>query len=229
MISAEVRGNDGPLGDLTDLLFELPSWIAPYGGIRRRNRSAGEDAALLPTELLEAAATGGASFATSAGRAVFARAPALPTEGELTRAEEVERRRVSDRALRGGDPAELPPAPGSALHGLKALMGGRLHAFDGDIGNVTDALVEVAPWHVRYLVVATHARPSPSHVVLATAWVASIDWGAVRVTAEVDRETVRTSPAYDPERPVHPEYAARLHLHYRKGAPGTSTPPPALL
>jgi len=100
------------------------------------------------------------------------------------------------------------------LRSVKEVTGYSIEAEDGPIGHVEDFVADDQNWIIRYLVVDTR-NWLPGRKVLA--WpqlISSVSWGDRKVRVGLDRETIKTSPAYDPSRPVARDYEMLLYQHY---------------
>ena len=80
------------------------------------------------------------------------------------------------------------------LRSMNALHGYTIAARDGTVGTVSDFLIDPDDWTIRYLVDDTGTLLPGKQVVLATAWVDSIDWQERLVTVDVEKAAVESSP-----------------------------------
>ncbi|QYM77649.1 PRC-barrel domain-containing protein [Horticoccus luteus] len=108
------------------------------------------------------------------------------------------------------------PRGDPSLRSAREVSGYALKASDGELGNITDFIVDRASWRIRYLVVDTGTWWSGKKVLIAPAWSEGVDWSASEVAVELTRAQVKSSPVYDPEKPLSAEYADRLHDHYER-------------
>jgi hypothetical protein len=100
------------------------------------------------------------------------------------------------------------------LRSAEEVNGYHIHASDGEIGHVTDFLLEDADWSVRYLIVDTKNWWPGKKVLISPRSVCEIDWGEKLVTLDVDRHKVKDSPAYDASTIVDRAYDEHFHGHY---------------
>lgn len=99
------------------------------------------------------------------------------------------------------------------LRSIAAITGYGIHATDGEIGSVEDILFDDASWAVRYLTVDTGNWWPGERVLISPHSVLKIDWLEKLIHLNVDRDTVKKSPAYDPAITVDGAYDER-HLAY---------------
>lgn len=116
-----------------------------------------------------------------------------------------------------GSGVELkPPQPESEsdLHSMKDTTGYSIQATDGEIGRVEDFMVDEQSWRVHYLLVDTGAWLPGRRVLLALPGIERISWPESKVYANLSRQQIKDSPAYDPALPLERQYESRLHDHY---------------
>jgi len=100
------------------------------------------------------------------------------------------------------------------LRSSREVTGYHIHATDGDIGHVEDFLVDDVSWAIRYMVVDTINWWPGKKVLVAPEWIERVDWDKSMVHVHLGREKIRTSPEYDPARPIERAYETRLYGHY---------------
>ncbi|MGO9359160.1 MAG: PRC-barrel domain containing protein [Xanthobacteraceae bacterium] len=139
-----------------------------------------------------------------------------------------------------GGGATMPlPVPGSArleediaaaerdhddphLRSVQAVTGYHVHASDGEIGHVADFLIEDADWSIRYLVVDTRNWWPGNKVLISPRSVRGVEWEDRFVNLTVDRQAVKSSPAYDASMTIDRTYERRLHGYYADISSGGS-------
>ncbi len=112
---------------------------------------------------------------------------------------------ISDTQLDAGDPH---------LRSIEAVNGYHIHASDGEIGHVSDFLVEDADWSLHFLVVDTKNWWPGKTVLVSPRSVQEIDWHNKLVNLTVDRQKIKDSPPYDATTTVDGAYEKRFHDHY---------------
>lgn len=109
-------------------------------------------------------------------------------------------------------PAENDPH----LRSADEIRGYRIEARSGSAGHVDDFLIDRARWAIRYLVVDTRDWWPGKKVLVAPGWIEGISHPKDVVAIDLTLDQIRSSPEYDPSKPVDCAYAARLHDHYRR-------------
>jgi hypothetical protein len=111
------------------------------------------------------------------------------------------------------------------LRSIEAVTGYHVHASDGEIGHVEDFLIEDADWSVRYFVVDTHNWWPGKRVVISPRSVREINWTDNLVNLNVERQTVRDSPAYEASAAPDHAYDKQFHSLYDDAQPNTGILP----
>lgn len=100
------------------------------------------------------------------------------------------------------------------LRSVSATDSYNIHATDGEIGHVSNFLVDDSSWALRYLIVDTRNWWPGKHVLLSPSCVTAIDWIGEVISVDVTQEKVRSSPEWDPASLIHDSYEAELRAHY---------------
>ncbi|MBK0400145.1 PRC-barrel domain containing protein [Limibaculum sp. M0105] len=103
------------------------------------------------------------------------------------------------------------------LRSMEEIVGYNVSASDGDIGSVDDFLINPLDWRVRYYVIDTGNWLPGRRVVLATDWTTSIDWNERKVSVDVPRHKIESSPEIGEVSGLDRSREAELYRHY--GAP----------
>jgi uncharacterized protein YrrD len=108
-----------------------------------------------------------------------------------------------------------PPYAGDPhLRSIHAITGYDIHATDGKIGAVEDILIDDAGWAVRYLTVDTGNWWPGERVLISPRSILKIDWVEKLIYLNVDRDTVKKSPPYDPAITVDGAYDEKYLAYY---------------
>lgn len=102
------------------------------------------------------------------------------------------------------------------LRSYKEVSGYRLNADDGEIGRVSDFIVDHEKWNMLYMVVDTGGLFGGKQVLLAPSWVQTISWADKHFDIDLSVETIRSSPEYDSSRPFLRDDEERINRHYQR-------------
>ena len=100
------------------------------------------------------------------------------------------------------------------LRSANAVTGYHLHATDGNIGHLSDILVEEADWTIHLLVVDTSNWWMGKKVLISPRSASNINWTERLIQLDVSREMIKASPDYDPTQPTDRAFEDRMAAHY---------------
>ncbi len=105
-------------------------------------------------------------------------------------------------------------SPDPHLRSTHEVSGYHMEATDGEIGHLEDFLFDDETWEIRYVIVDTKNWWPGKKVLLRPQWIRSVNWAKREIHARVARQTIQSSPEWNPDSPVSREYELRLHQHY---------------
>lgn len=112
-------------------------------------------------------------------------------------------------------PVERVDHPGDPhLRSVEAVSSYSIQAIDQAIGHAVDFIAETEGWRIRYIVAATRAFLPGRKVLVATDWLAEVDWPGQAVHVNLTSEQLKGCDAFDPSRPVNREVETRLYDYY---------------
>lgn len=150
---------------------------------------------------------GAGAYPFGAGLAAgYPAAPGLaPGVGAATPAAATERQPDLQRAEQGD----------YHLRSTREVRGYAIRARDGEIGQVSDFLLDDERWAIRYLVVDTGGWWSGTQVLLAPLWATAVSWEDKVVEMDLTREQVKSGPEFSRQR-LGRDDEQLLHQHYRR-------------
>jgi hypothetical protein len=99
------------------------------------------------------------------------------------------------------------------LRSTQEVTGYRIQALDGEIGHVSDFIIDEKNWSIRYLVVDTKNWWNGKSLLVSLKWVKEISWEDSKVYINLTCDAIKKSPEYSPET-LNREYEEKLHDHY---------------
>ena len=93
------------------------------------------------------------------------------------------------------------------------LIGHRIASLDGDIGHVSDVIVNDDTWSVAYVEVDTGMWLGRK-TLIARDWLERVSWSRSVVQVHLHREAIRMAPALPVGGEITAEYEVALHQHY---------------
>jgi hypothetical protein len=103
-----------------------------------------------------------------------------------------------------------------SMQDVSGFSGYQIQALDQLFGHVEYFIIDDHNWAVRYLVCDTHAWLPGKHFLLAPQWTAWVSWSDSRVYIDLDRDTIRHAPEYNPAAELTREYEEKLFAHYNR-------------
>ena len=100
------------------------------------------------------------------------------------------------------------------LRSTREVTGYHINARDGEVGHVADFLLEDGDWSIHYLVVDTQNWWPGKKVLISPRSIESAVWSGRTVNLDVDRQTVKDSPAYDGSKAIDRAYEYAFHGYY---------------
>ncbi len=228
-----VLATDGVIGQVTDLYFDDEGWGLRYVVVDTGGWLSGRKVLISPRVV------GPADWMTqqlpvTLTKAQVERSPDIDTRKPVSRQHEADHLAyyglphywgddglagmVAYPALGTSDarprPAVTQAPDDTHLRSCQAVVGYHVHAIDGDIGHVTDFLIDDESWAIRYLVVDTGHWWSGQRVLVSPRWVTAVNWSESMVTVSVTQRAVRGATPYESAAQLDRQMEAGLHEHY---------------
>jgi len=223
------RARDGEIGSILEVYFDDEHWTVRYFVVRTGGWLRGRDVLIAPRLVIGVEDDG--HVRVDVTREQVQNSPPISAERPVSRHYEAEYYRyygwnpywpiassfgVPVTPLpapdRNEDPPQTPEHP--HLHASDEVRGYRVHARDGEFGEVEDLVVDDRDWQIRYLVFDTRRWLPGKKVLLAPTWIDDIDWVNRQIVVDLDSETIRSAPPYEPSRLITRDYEVQLYGHY---------------
>lgn len=102
----------------------------------------------------------------------------------------------------------------SHLRSTNDVSGRHIQAVDGEIGHVSDFIIDDENWAIRYLVVDTQNWWPGKTVLISPRWIERVSWSESKVFVNLSRQAIEDAPEYREDSPITREYESALHRHY---------------
>ena len=102
------------------------------------------------------------------------------------------------------------------LRSTREVDGYHVQATDGEIGHVSDFVLDDETWAIRYLIVDTTNWWPGKKVLVAPQWIESVSWGQSKVFINLTRAGIKHSPEYTEQVLVTRDFETRLFGHYKR-------------
>jgi len=217
-----LAGLDGEIGSVRDFYFDDRSWVIRYLIADTGNWLTGIHISIARASLIEING-GERHISVDMTREQIERSPVLSSQAPVSEQLEAVSFGIYGSPEMGPD----KPVRGPAVRGMRRdphlrsthhVRGYHVQAVDGDIGVVSDFIIDDATWAIRYLVIDTQNWLEGRHVLISPQWIERVSWIKSSVLVSLSRAAIEQSPE-DPGGSLRTrEYETRLHEHYdRRG------------
>jgi sporulation protein YlmC with PRC-barrel domain len=104
----------------------------------------------------------------------------------------------------------------SCLRSLEEVRKYHVIAKDGEIGRVEDLVMDDETWTIRYVMVNTDRGLPGTTVILSPKWFEAFDWREKTLRCSLLRDTIESSPPFNPTNPIRRRYEEDLHTYYAR-------------
>ncbi len=104
------------------------------------------------------------------------------------------------------------------LRAMREVMDCRVHAVDGLLGGIQDALIDDETWSIRYLIVNMHTWLPMRLVLVSPQWMTKVRWLDHEIQVDLTREIIKTSPRVRLAEIGSPVYESKLLGHVKKAS-----------
>jgi sporulation protein YlmC with PRC-barrel domain len=242
-----VAATDGTIGTISDVLFDDASWMVRWLAVDTGGWLSGRKVLLPPSALGHADPTAKV-FRLRLTQAQIEASPGLDSHKPVSRQFEMltydyygwspywgsgfymggygllgaampmrtdpeVQRRADDIARHLHDQDE------PHLHSAEAVTGYHIHATDGEIGHLSDFLIDDTDWSIHYLIVDTSNWWMGQKVIVSPRSAKVIRWTEELIYLDVDRATVKGSPPYNTANLVDRAFEDRMAQYYVRTRP----------
>lgn len=202
-----ILGRDGPLGTVSDLLFDDRTWMLRWLVGDTHNWTPHHEV-LLPARSIKAIDPGRRRVSVGLTMDQIEGSPGVDVDLPVSRQTEAVPRRL----------AKCDPH----LRSVEAVVGHRVHTPDGVVGHVDDLLVSDVDWSIQFFRVDTW-NWHPGQCILIPPWLLrEIDWPGRSIHLDVDRRQIEGSPpcVFGPPSEDAPLPPCGIRLIRRQGPAG---------
>lgn len=100
------------------------------------------------------------------------------------------------------------------LRSTEEVIGYKTRAVDGDIGEVSDFILDTHTWTIDFVALDTRRWLPGRKILLPISWASGISWSARAFNVDVTKEAIKTAP--DMEEPLSVEAVKAYYAHFGK-------------
>jgi len=223
-----LKETDGEIGKVDEFYFDDVSWTIRYLVIKTGNWLSGKKVLISPKALLTPDWEN-ETFPVNLTKSQIENSPDIDTDKPVSRQHEEELFTyytwdpywgdgAHGAGIFGAMPSDLyeneeatapvVPVENSEPHdphlrSSDEVIGYGIHATDGEIGKVTDYILDDSDWRIDYLVVETGDWLSSKKLLLPAGWIKQVKWDNRIVIVNVTTEQVKNCPDFDASQPVN--------------------------
>lgn len=238
-----LAATDGEIGKVRDVYFDDHTWTIRYFVVGAGSWLTGRDVLIAPRSLglIDADAK---TIAVHLTREQVRNSPPIETAQPISRNYELQFHQYygwdpywMNAAGTPGLwvpflPPTLPMAPPAGeeptsadtkdrdphLRSVEEVSGYGIHAQDGELGHVTDFIIDDEAWRIRYMAVKTGVLMFGRTVLLSPEWIERISFDRKEVFVSLPQARIREAPEYEVNTPITREFEQELHRHYDRPA-----------
>lgn len=103
------------------------------------------------------------------------------------------------------------------LRSAQEVIGYKVHAADGEIGEVADFVIDTRTWSIVFAALDTRRWLPGRKVLLPVSWTSGISWAGREFSVDVTRESIKTAP--EMEEPLTGDTLVKYYAHFGKEPP----------
>ncbi len=234
-----IGATDGEIGKVEEIYFDDTSWTVRYLVVKTGGWLSGRNVLISPAALLEPDWEN-KIFPVNLTQEQVKNSPDIDTDKPVSRQQEIDLYSyyawpysgTTGVGFYGGidmmgmaepavplDPNILQqdsqePDGDPHLRSTSEVKGYRIHATDGEIGDVEDFIIDDESWTIRYFIVDTGNWLPGKKVLLSPRWIQTVSWEDSAVNVDIPISAIKNSPEYDPALPLQETYEDDLYTHY---------------
>jgi uncharacterized protein YrrD len=238
LVGYTMHATDGEIGQVEEFYFDDQAWKIRYLIVKTGGWLSGRKV-LISTQALLTPDWANRQFPVNLSKEQVRQSPDIDTNMPVSHREEAQllahypwQGYVGSGYYSGGSWGVMPSVPvleevtagavkeqlpgDTHLRSTKRVTGYSIHALDGEIGAVTDFIVDDTNWGLGFLVVETGGWLHARLVVFSVKWIREVRWADSTIIVEITKDRVRTSPAYDEPLFVDNTYEQLIFENYCK-------------
>ena len=229
VLASKVRGNDGNVGSIHDVLFNAVLWNVRYIVVDTRSWLSGTKVLLSPSTVQQADWQRGVVDVNLATDQVK-KSPGIDADAQISRQMEEKLAQHFQWPVYwgmgiGGTPNRASEPTGAisvkveeklidedpGLRSVLEVKGYHIEGTDGEIGYVEDFILDDEDWVLRYMIANTASWWPGRSVLVAPQWVESIRWSERKVHVALTQANFKEAPAFDPSVRVNRQHEEHLY------------------
>lgn len=225
-----IRATDGEIGSVDDFLFDDEQWVIRYLVANTGGWLTGRLVLVSPIAF-KSVNWDGQHFEVELTRKQIEDSPSIADDQPVSRQKEEEYFQYysypyywggsgmwgmagypSMAFMTTGQQSKQPEGD-PHLRSVRQVTGYAIQARDGDLGHVEDFIADDESWAIRYMVVDNRNWWPGRKTLVSPRWITEVSWAQSIVAVDLERETIKQGPEYDPMQLLNRQYEEQLHQH----------------
>lgn len=216
LIGNKLEATDGEIGTVSDFYFDDHTWTIRYLLVKTGGWLYGQKVLISPYAILPNSWESGV-FPVRLTREQVRVSPDIDKEKPVSRQNEEELARYYSWQRywrRGFYPGEREISKETSgdtmIRSLQKITDCHIHASDGDIGFVSDIIMDDQTWQISYLVTSLHNWIGGKRVLIAANTIKDVNWEKSKIMVNITMLAIKNSSAIDPWNYIIPETGKAL-------------------
>jgi hypothetical protein len=224
-----ILASDGPMGSIEEFFFDDQSWAIRYAVVNTGIWLFGRNVLLAPITFNQLDSKN-QCLPVKLNIDQVKKSPEIDTDKPVSRQQEQSLHRFFgwmpywDNVALGAVPSPITSAldiveeqetnQNPHLRRTNEVFGYGIQSENGAIGHLDDFILDDRLWIIRYAVVELKNLLSNKKVLISRDWIQKISWQDQKLYLDLDREFIKNSPEYDPDKAVNRELETRIYDYY---------------
>ncbi len=232
LLGFRMQATDGEIGKVEEFYFDDHAWVIRYMILKPGGWLSGREVLISPEALVKGAWKTH-SFPVNLTKEQISNSPDIDTAKPVSRQQEIElygyypwQPYWGSGFYAGGlwdisnstpviDQASLREVDDRSdkdphLRSTSEVKGYHIHATDGDIGHVSDFIIDDQTWKLEYLVVDTHNWFGGKKVLIAVKHICKVQWADSKVYVDVNMDFIKSNEAFEAPKYMNPEIGSTI-------------------
>lgn len=242
LIDYIMSATDGEIGHVVDFYFDDKTWTIRYLIVETGDWLTGRKVLIAPQALLQTNWENG-TFPVNLTKDQVKKSPNIDTDIPVSRQQEMllnehypwtnywsngigiggmgtsgmimpMRESVKDEIDEKNNANKEGPRTDHHLRSAEMVIGNKIKAIDGDIGEIEDFIIDDISWELNFLVIDTGHWFPGKKVLLSPKWIKEIKWDNSTIVIDHTQDQIKNSPEYYPHQLINEVFEKNYYDYY---------------
>jgi uncharacterized protein YrrD len=192
-----ISATDGEIGQILDFYFDDATWVIRYLVVDTGTWLPGRKVLISPIAITKSCSEE-KLLMLSITKELVKNSPDVDVDKPVSQQHEITH--LNDPHLR-------------SCNEVKSYL---IQATDGEIGHVSDILIDQETWAIRYMVVDTSTWWLGHQVIIAPQWIQDVSWSSNTVTVGHTRQEIKDAPIFSSAAKMNRKDEENIYTYYRR-------------